>query len=154
MFNLIFDYAKKNNIILELNEKSVDKFNEASKYAIESYADTLALHAITKINSGANLYIISGPLAMGLNARVKEAPNLFGVKNLKDVIFKYIDERVNSDITCNILRKANKFDIICEKGMSIADNTCGGALLLNGKLKTFSRRGEWLELPLKALRKI
>ncbi len=137
---------------VKLKPESEDKFNEASKYAVECYADTLALHAITKINGGANLYIISGPLAMGINSRVQEDPKLFGGKGLKDVIFRFIDERISNDVTCGILRKANRFDIICEKAMSIADNTCGGALLLSDKLKTFARRGEWLELPIKALK--
>lgn len=148
----IYDKDIKHSF-LKLKDSQISKFDVASKYAVEAYAETLALHAITKINDGANLYVISGPLAMGLNDRVIEAPNLFEkAKGLRDVVFKFIDERVGKDQTCNILREANNFDIVCDKSMSIADNTSGGKLFLAGKLKTFSNRGEWMELPIKALK--
>lgn len=137
---------------LKVKDEYMDKFNEASRYAMESYADAIALHAITRINRGVNLYVLSGPLAMGLNDTIKENPDVYGAKDMRELVFGMIDKRVGDDVTCNILREAHNFDIVCDRSMSVDNNTSGGSLLLAGDISTFARRGEWMRIPKKVLK--
>lgn len=143
-------------ITLAIKESHMDLFNKGSKRAIQAYAEALSRHAISMINHGVNLYVLSGPLAMGLNDRVKQAPELFdGAKGLKDLILKAIDDSVGNDETCNRLRKANRFQIVCDKKLSSENNTPGGALLLSRRAHSLEiSRGEWIGIPLKALKNL
>lgn len=137
---------------IRIKDKCMDDFNRASSTAIKDYAYALALHAITKINRGANLYVVSGPLAMGLNDTIMSNPEVYGADNMRDLIFKTIDRRVGDDVTCNVMREGHDFDIVCDKSMSVADNTSGGALLLEDNTNLFARRGEWLKVPAEAFK--
>lgn len=150
----LYEVVNKNseNTILKIKKESIPQFNKASKEAVEAYADTLALHAITRINKGANLYVVSGPLAMGLDERVKQSKDLFEANGMKDLILKFIDKRVGTDDTCNRLRKANNFDVVCDKAVSLSNNTTGGSALLSDGTITLARRGEWIRLPIDALK--
>lgn len=140
---------------LKIKTSNLAQFKEASAYSVQSYADTLALHAITKINRGSNMYVVSGPLAMGLNSTIKAEPETYGAKNMRELIFKYIDDYVGTDFSCNKMRKGHNFDIVCDESVSIANNTSGGALLLSkNKPSTFARRGEWMSIPTKVLKTI
>ncbi len=78
--------------------------------------------------------------------KIKEKPELFGegIKDFKDLILQKSINSFGDDFTCNKLRANNRFDIVCDKSMSIADNTSGGSLLLAGKDREFARRGEWI----------
>lgn len=147
-------HSKNNSTItLAIEDSHMNMFNAGSKRAIQAYADSLARHAITAINRGANLYVLSGPLAMGLNDRVKQAPELFGASDMRGLILKAIDERVGKDNTCNGLRKANRFDVVCDRALSSENNTRGGSLLLSKRAHSLEMsRGEWIGIPLKALK--
>lgn len=136
--------------IVKVKDDSIADFNKASRTAVRAYAYALALHAITKIDRGANLYVVSGPLAMGLNNTIKDDPEVYGADDMRDLIFKMIDSRVGNDVTCNIMREGHDFDIVCDKSMSVADNTSGGSLLLEDNANLFARRGEWLKVPTEA----
>lgn len=141
---------------LAIKDSHVNMFNAGSKRAVQAYADALARHAISMINHGANLYVLSGPLAMGLNDRVKEAPEVFdGAIGLRGLILKAIDDRVGKDDTCNGLRKANRFDVVCDRKLSSENNTRGGSLLLSKRAHSLEMsRGEWIGIPLKALKSL
>lgn len=149
-----YETVTHNSETTTLRVKDLETFAKASTAAISSYADAIASHAITRINRGANLYVLSGPLAMGLNDRIKESPELFGegIKDMRDLIFSKIDKLVGNDFTCNKLRDKNHFDIVCTKEMSIADNTSGGSLLLARKTSNFARRGEWITISTEVLK--
>lgn len=142
-------------ITLAIKDTHIDIFNAGSKRAIQAYADALSRHAISMIDHGANLYVLSGPLAMGLNDRVKEAPELFGASDMRSLIFKAIDEGIGKDNTCNGLRKANRFDIVCDRKLSSENNTRGGSLLLSRRAHSLDMsRGEWIGIPLNALKNL
>lgn len=149
----IYESISKNSgtTTLKVKKDFMDKFNEASKYALQSYADAIALHAITKINRGANLYILSGPLAMGLNDTIKKAPGIYEAKNLRELIFNMINKHIKDDITCNKLRKTNHFNIVCSKSLSVDNNTSGGSLLLASNPITFPDKGEWMQILVKEI---
>lgn len=150
----VYKIVSQNSEATTLQVQDLKRFAQGSKAAIESYADTLAIHAITRITRGTNLYVVSGPLAMGINDRIKEIPELFGekVKDLRDLIFQGIDTRIKDDLTCNLLRKSNNFDIVCDKSMSVANNTFGGSLLLAGGSRDFAKRGEWITISTSVLK--
>lgn len=138
---------------LKIKDAHLERYKQASAYAVQSYADTLALHAITKINTGSNLYVVTGPLGMGLDSTIKSDPINYGAKNMRELIFKYIDDYVGHDFTCNKMTKGHKFDIVCDASLSVSNNTSGGALLLSKhKPETFARRGEWIIIPKKVLK--
>lgn len=155
----VYEITGQNAEATMLKIKDAEKFTQASKRAINAYTETLARHAITRINRGANLYVISGPLAMGLNDRIKEAPEVFGegIKDMRDLMFQKIDKYVGDDFTCIRLRRKNRFDIVCDRAMSLDNNTSGGSLLIAkskvfGKRGSFARRGEWMSMPVKVLK--
>lgn len=140
--------------VLNVVPEKLKEFNEASRYAIHSYANAIAAYAITRINRGANLFVLSGPLAMGLNDSVKQNPEKFEAKGLKELILKYIDLNDDLDEIRINLAKYNKFDIVCDRALSVNNNTLGGSLLLSEKIKAFSRRGEWMRIPIKVLKSL
>jgi len=152
--NGIYNIKNQNAETTTLEVKNLTAFEDGSTAAIHAYADTIADHAITKINRGANLFVLSGPLAMGLNDRIMEDPKLFGdeIKDMRDLVFSKINALVGNDGTCNRLRENNNFNIVCDKSMSVADNTHGGSLLLAGKTSNFARRGEWITVSTKTLK--
>ncbi|MBP7211935.1 hypothetical protein KBA27_03790 [bacterium] len=138
---------------LRLKDSGVGNFMNGSKEAIDAYAHALSRHAITKINQGANLYVVSSPMTMGLDRMIKKHPDAFGAIGMRELILKKIDERVGTDLSCNMLRKDNGFDVVCNPSMSIKDNTRGGGLILAGK-SSFERRGEWIEVSKRILKKV
>lgn len=145
------------NTTLKVKNSHLATFKDATSYSIGAYADTLARHAITKINRGANLYVVSGPLAMGLNRSIKADPQNFGtdVKDMRDLILKSIDSHIKNDYTPNALREANHFDVICDPSLSVDNNTSGGSLLISKnarKKMDVARRGEWMDVPLDVLK--
>lgn len=127
-------------------------FYSASKNAVNKYATAIALHVVTKINSGANLVILSGPLAMGLNKTVKENPEIYKAKDLRELVLNKVSKRLGIDHTAESLRGSHEFDIVCDESLSVDNNTFGGSLLLAGKTNTFARRGEWMGVSIEALR--
>jgi hypothetical protein len=138
--------------VLKLKDTETERFNQATKSAIDSYAYAISVHANQKIDMGANLLVVSSPLTMGLNDQIKKNPSMFdGVKDMRELILKKIDEKIGADQSCSRLIKDNNFDVICDAQMSIKDNTKGGALILAGKT-SFERRGEWIEVSRKVLR--
>lgn len=150
-----YEIVSKNSesTILKVKSSEIQRFEQASKEAAESFAYALSRHAIAKINQGANLYNISGPLGMGINNRIAENPGLFGgAKNLPELITRMIASK--NDETCNDLIKSNKFIITCEEALNISDNTLGGAIMAADKNLSFERRGEWVEISMKALKSI
>lgn len=152
----IYNIMKKDSqgTVLRVLPERLKEFNEASKYAIHSYANAIAAYAITRINRGANLFVLSGPLAMGLNDTIKNNSEKFEAENLKELILKYIDLNDELDETRINLAKYNKFEIVCDRALSVTNNTLGGSLFLSEKIKTFSRRGEWMQVPLKVFKSI
>ncbi len=88
-----------------------------------------------------------------METEIKTKPEIYGANDLRELVLKKIDSRVGNDITCNILRKANDFDVVCDKFLSIDNNTPGGALLLTDNTTIFARRGEWIRIPVEALKK-
>lgn len=150
----VYEVQRKNRSMTTLAVKDSHAFETGSANAVKAYAEALALHAITRITRGVNLYVLSGPLAMGLNDRVKEAPALFGAPDMRSLILQYIDQRVGKDLTCNLLREANNFDIICDRALSSENNTRGGSLLLSQEVRKNLKisRGEWINIPLQAMK--
>lgn len=145
------------NTTLKVKNSHLALFKEASAYSIGAYADTLARYAITKINRGANLYVLSGPLAMGLDKSIKADPKNFGtdVKDMRDLVLKSIHQYIKKDPTPVDLLADNNFDVVCDKSLSVDNNTSGGSLLLSKKVRKkmdVARRGEWMDIPISVLK--
>ena len=133
--------------------ENIQKFKNAQRSAINEYVDAIAQHAITKINEGADLMILTGPLALGLNKTVANDPENFnGRDSLRDLIMDKIDSYVKNDITCTILREEHGFDILCTDEINLPDNTVAGPILLDDKTSMFARRGEWITISTDALK--
>lgn len=151
----IYDIVEENKefTTLKVKESKIPVFKNALFKTVNNFADTVSYHAITKLNRGANLYAFSGPLNEGMNKAIQENQEMFGenVTDLRSLTFYHIDKKVGNDNTCNILRKANNFDIVCDKAISIPDNTPGGKLILDGEAQLV-RRGEWLQIKLGILK--
>lgn len=157
----VYEVVNKNSesTTLRVKKSQVKQFNRASKNAIKTYARALALNSITAIDKFTNLYVITGPLAMGLNSRIKERvaekPGAFGegVKDMRTLVLKYIDKlAVNDgkiDTTIVDLRNSNHFDVICDESIDIPDNTRGGALMLHGEHRGSSK----VVIPLDTIKK-
>ncbi|MDD3012446.1 MAG: hypothetical protein PHC34_01940 [Candidatus Gastranaerophilales bacterium] len=142
----------KNSTTFQINKYGAKVFKIARTNAIGEYVDTVAQHAIQKINEGANLLVLTGPLALGLNKTVVSNREDFGKDNLRELIFDRIDHYIKDDLTCQQLRKAHNFDLVCDDSVKLADNTAGGAALLDDKTRTITRRGEWIIIPIDALK--
>lgn len=143
-----------NETVLEVTN-SQGKFKEARKKAIDKYADTVALHAITKINEAANLIILTGPLANGINNAIVKNSSDFEANSLSKLVMKKIDKYVGDDNTCNILRKKLNFEIICDDYFKIDDNTAGAPALRHPKTTISGNddRADWVTVPISALKK-
>lgn len=144
------------NTTLKVKDSHLTMFKDATAYSIGAYADTLARHAITKIDRGANLYVVSGPLAMGLNRSIKADPeNFAGAKDMRELILKSISTHIKGDYTPNALKQVYNFDVICDPSLSVDNNTSGGSLLLSRKARKkmdVARRGEWMDVPIEVLK--
>lgn len=143
---------KSESTTLRVKDSYLQRFKEASSFAINAYAYALSRHAISKINRGVNLYVVSGPLALGLDSTIKNDPENYGAEGMADLITKFIDKRVKNDNTCARLRQHHGFEVVCDKSLSVDNNTSGGALLLSGSVNTFRRRGEWMGVPINSLK--
>lgn len=146
------DGSETTTLAVQKDEGSMFNFYHASKESIDKYATALALHVVTKINSGANLVILSGPLAMGLNKAIQKNPRIFEASGLRELILKKVEKRLGKDNTAKSLRNSHEFDIVCDKDLSVDNNTFGGSLLLAGKTKTFARKGEWITVSIETLK--
>jgi len=135
------------NTLLSIKPEALETYNKATRYAVNSYANNIAVASIPKIAKSNQLVILSGPMTMGINESIQNAPELYGAKDLRELAFKYIAENTKGDET--IADNIGKFDIICDKRVSVKNNTRGGEMLLTGKVITHPNRGQWLDLPLK-----
>lgn len=145
-----YEITSKNFKNTTLKVTDIERFNKSSKFAIERYVNALCHHAVPQINRGANMYVLSGPLAMGLNDRVKEAQSLFGAKDLGEMLYKKIVDFVtvtHPDRTVRDLMSsdAHAFEVVCDKALSVNNNTGGGAQLRSIK-NALTRRGEWIKI--------
>lgn len=137
------------NTLLSIKNEAMETYNNATKYAANSFANNIAVASIPKIAKSNQLVVLSGPMTMGINESIINAPELYGAKDLRELAFKYIAENTKGDET--IADNIGKFDIICDKRVSVKNNTPGGEKLLtrNRKVIIHPNRGQWLDLPLK-----
>jgi len=144
---------KDNNITLELKNdtNSLEKHKKARLTAIQKYVDAIAWHTICKITEGANLLILTGPLANGINKTIMDLTE--NKMQLKDAIFNKINSLVGDDNTINKLRKEYDFDIVCGGEFMIENNTtCAKTLLDKSSVLAGSgKRADWISLPIKTL---
>lgn len=138
--------------LLTVKAEGMDVFHKASKYVVDSFANNIAVGAISKITEGVNVVAVSGPLAMGLDKTIKTNPELYEATDMRTLVFKFIDRNAKNDETIKDNIKRCGFDIVCDERVSVKNNTEGGAMLLKGKVKTFARRGEWIDVPLKSFK--
>lgn len=145
--------------ITTLKVKDLDKFNKASRTAIKAFADTVAQFGISRINRGFNILLVSGPLAMGLDTKLKEEPIKVKSKdasgkqivvtahNMQEAIWARINKYTATDNTVKLYIKEKNFEIVCDKALSVVDNNEGGAFFLSGETKTLAKRGEIIVVP-------
>lgn len=152
IYEIANDGSETMTLAVKQDNGNMINFYSASKTAINKYATAIALHAVTKINNGANLVILSGPLAMGLNKTIKANPEIFKAEDLRELVLKKVEKRLGKDNTAKSLRISHEFDIVCDKDLSVDNNTFGGSLLLAGKTKTYARKGEWITVSIDTLK--
>lgn len=137
----------QDNTLLKVKPEAMETYNTATKYVVDSYANNLAVASIPKIAKSNQLVVLSGPMTMGINESIMNAPELYGAKDLRELTFNFIARNTKGDET--IADNIGKFNIICDKNISVKNNTRGGEMLLTGKVITHPNRGQWLDLPLK-----
>ncbi len=145
-------------IRFKLSEKVVseDKMREARNQAVNSYANSVSLITINKINDCVNKVILAGPFAHGVNRYISEHPQDFnGATDLPSLIKQKIERNVDEkhvDLpTTKKLMNLYHLNIICDPELNFDDNTFAGDLLLGKKLSFVPNRGSWFSVPLDAL---
>lgn len=143
-----------------------EKFEKSSALAIAAFADNVAQYAISRINRGFNAIFISGPLGIGLDAKIKDKPIEINTKNkageeikiiandMVEAVWARINARAVNDNTITGYKKISNFKVICDPKFSVKDNNEAGAIFLSGETKTLLRRGEVAILPIDVLKNL
>jgi len=159
-----YEVVNKGSEITTLEVSSPVKFERASRLAITAFADNVAQYAIQRIDRGFNATFISGPLAMGLDEKIKQKPIAIKTKNangeeikilannMVDAVWARIDARAAIDNTISGYKRRSSFEIICDKKFSVKDNNEAGAIFLSGETKSLLRRGEVAIFPIDVLK--
>lgn len=137
------------------NSESVERFNKGRSSSINSYAEAMAQHSVQKINEGANLFIITGPLGLGLNKTISDNKKEFaGVESLQDLINNKIDKYIKKDETTRNLMKMNNFRVICSNDIKLENNTFGAEALLDERAEIAGggEKGDWVRIPIEAFK--
>lgn len=154
-----YELVNAGSEITTLRIKDAQKFEKASMASIKAFADAIACHAITRINRGYNLLALSGPLTMGLDAKLKEHPikiktmdstgavTNVTVNNMVEAVWARIYAYKATDNTVKLYIKEKNFEIVCDKALSAVDNNESGAFFLSGETKTIAKRGERVTIP-------
>lgn len=162
----VYEVVNKGSEITTLKVCQNEKFEKSSSLAISAFADNVAQYAISRINRGFNAIFVSGPLAMGLDQKIKEQPveiktkNEIGqeikanVNNMAEAIWARINARAAIDNTITGYKKITNFEIICDKRFSVKDNNEAGAIFLSGETKSLLRRGEVAIFPIDVLKNL
>jgi len=155
----VYELVNSGSEITTLRVKDIERFERASRAASKSFADAVGQFAISRITRGFNALVVSGPLAMGLDAKLKEKPiNIktkdtagneirVDVNSMEDAIWARINKYTSTDNTVKLYVKEKNFQIICDKAVSAIDNNEGGAFFLSGETKTVAKRGELVTIP-------
>lgn len=145
------------NTVIELDEsnpKFVNKMKNSRYEAVNNYADSVSLIAVNKINDCLNKIILVGPFAHGVNRHVKENQDIYGAKDLPDLIEQKVQKRIQDvDLpSSDGLKKLYNFEVICDDSINFPNNTFAGDALLNEKLSFVPNRGSWMDIPLSTLK--
>ncbi len=144
--------TNKDNTIIELDEsnpKFAEKMRKSRYEAVNNYADSVSLIAVNKINDCLNKIILVGPFAHGVNKHVKEHQEIYGAKDLPDLIEQKVQKRIEDvDLPSSQgLKDLYNFEVICDESINFPNNTFAGDALLNKDLTFTNNRGSWMEIP-------
>ena len=147
------------NTIVELDEsnpKFVQKMKASRVEAVNNYADSVSLIAVNKINDCLNKIILVGPFAHGVNKHIKNNQNIYGAKDLPDLINQKIEKRIKDvDLPSSEgLKQLYNLEIICDDKINFPNNTFAGDALLDKDLNFVANRGSWMDIPLETLKSL
>jgi len=160
----VYELGGKGSETTTLKVKDFKKFEKGSNRAIEAFADNIAQYAISRINRGFNAIFVSGPLAMGLDAKIKEEPIQISTKdeqgkaikteckNMEEAVWARINARAAEDKTITGYKRISNFKIVCDMAFSVKNNNEAGAAFLSGETKALLRRGEVVTFPIDVLK--
>ena len=140
----------------ESNPKFVEKMKKSRYEAVNNYADSVSLIAVNKINDCLNKIILVGPFAHGVNKHVKEHQDIYGAKDLPDLIKQKVQNRIKDvDLpSTEGLQQLYNFEVICDESINFPNNTFAGDALLNKDLYFVPNRGSWMDIPLETLKSL
>ena len=140
----------------ESNPKFAQKMKASRTEAVNNYADSVSLIAVNKINDCMDKIVLVGPFAHGVNQHIKDHQDLYGAKDLPDLIEQKIDKRIKDvDLpSTRGLKNLYSLKIVCDDSINFPNNTFAGDLLLNDKLNFVNdgKRGNWMDVPLQTLK--
>jgi hypothetical protein len=138
--------------VIKLKLKGINKkkHTKACINAVEKYIDSMAQLTATKVTQGLNLLILTGPLAGGVRDFVSENKDTFKGKDLGLLInektYSYLEDSGKD------MAKTSNFKVVCDKDFELNDNTVGGKVLLAGQVIDPKHRGNWINIPVEALK--
>ncbi len=140
----------------ESNPKFVEKMKASRIEAVNNYADSVSLIAVNKINDCLNKIILVGPFAHGVNKHVINNQELYGAKDLPELIMQKIEKRIKDvDLPSSEgLKNLYNFEVICDKEINFPNNTYAGDALLDDSLNFVNNRGSWMDIPLETLKNL
>lgn len=121
---------------------------KACKKTINKFIEALAIGSSNKIIEGSNDIILTGPLTKGVGFTIKENPHMFKNQTLTQLIMKRASKLM--DAAGESMSKLYNINIIDD--IPVSNNTQGGLTALKGEFAG-EGRGNWLLIPLKALKK-
>lgn len=158
---LLFNYAKKLGLEQQEIQDLINKGDArlvtqaflagdkpektAARAAINKYIDCLAQEFARKVAEGANLVILSGPVALGIKNCLSQKTG--NPDELKERLTQKIKQHLPETGPGEIMSEIHNFDI--DLNMVIPDNTVGGGILLDSaKFIGEKVRGNWINIPI------
>lgn len=145
-------------ITLKLRENESTEANKtrinAMKYALNLYIEAVATIGFNKINESANVLILVGPLALGIERYVRQNPEEFNHKKLQDLIMGRILETQNPSAKNLIIE--NDFKVICDPSIKVESGSQGAYPIFDKETEVIGSevRRNWVRVPIKALESI
>lgn len=126
-----------------LNSENADEV-QAALTAIDRYVDVISHEFARNVLDGANLIILTGPLAQGIKKSLAEYTG--NPEELKDRVMASIKKHIIKSGPGEIMMDIHKFDV--DTDFHVPDNTVGGSILMDSsKFAGENSRGNWLMIP-------
>ena len=136
--------------VFRLKDVKKKDYKQASISAVNKYIDAISQLTANKVNQGLNLMVLTGPLATRIRDFVADNQDAFDGKTLAELVqsktASYLDDSGRD------MAETYNFKVVCDEQFELKDNTAGGKVLLAGEIIDPEHRGNWIIVPVEALK--